>query len=78
MIPDAPAPLAQAAGSAITLLREILENDRAAIAEMRRDAPWYQPPSELVDLHRRIEECLSPNAAGSPTGADNQGGQNGN
>lgn len=61
--PSKPGPqLAGAAGSAKSLLREIIDRDRAAIAEMRKSCPWYQPDPEIEDLHRRIEACLSPNA----------------
>lgn len=49
------------AGSPLTLLREILEKDRAAIEAMKKEAPWYVPDAEILDLHRRIELCLSAN-----------------
>lgn len=48
-------------GSPLALLREVLENDRAAIAAMKKEAPWYEPDAEILDLHRRIESCLSAN-----------------
>ncbi len=63
---NSPDGLAEAAGSAKSLLREILDRDRAAIAEMRKSCPWYQPDPEIEDLHRRIEACLSPNAQAEP------------
>lgn len=45
--------------SPLALLREVLEKDRAAIAAMKKEAPWYDPDAEIIDLHRRIESCLS-------------------
>jgi hypothetical protein len=48
-------------GSPLALLREVLEKDRAAIAAMKKEAPWYVPDDEILDLHRRIESCLSAN-----------------
>jgi hypothetical protein len=60
--PSATAPVrVQPDCSAFTLLREILTKDREAIQEMRATASWYQPPAELLDLHKRIEACLSQN-----------------
>jgi hypothetical protein len=50
--------VAEPPGPATDLLREILEKDRQAIDEMKRVAPWCQPPSDLLDLHRRIECVL--------------------
>ena len=48
--PSKPGPqLAGAAGSAKSLLREIIDRDRAAIAEMRKSCPWYQPDPEIED-----------------------------
>lgn len=45
------------------LLREILKCDREAIKETQSVAPWYKPPEELNDIHRRIELCLSTHAS---------------
>jgi len=55
---------------ACNLLGEVLRKDREAIARMKSEAPWYQVPDELADLHRRIARTIgeeSPNATPSAT-----------
>lgn len=59
-------PVAEPAGSALELLREILSRDRVALDAARVDAPWYEAPPELLDLHRRIEGVLARDVLGSP------------
>lgn len=61
-------PVAEPAGSEIELLREILKRDRVAIDATRIVAPWYQPPVELLDLHRRIEVVLDRHDKQTPSG----------
>jgi hypothetical protein len=78
-IQSAPGPqLAGVAGSAVALLREILESDREAITETKTLCPWYQPDERTIGLHRRIERVLEdyakanlpPNASGSANGGE--------
>jgi hypothetical protein len=53
--------LAQPPESPVALLREVLEKDRAALEELKKEAPWYVPDAETMELIRRIEACISAN-----------------
>lgn len=53
--------------SPLALLREILDHDRAAMAAMKLEAPWYVPSDDILELHRKIEACLSASESRSAT-----------
>lgn len=54
---------------ACNLLAEVLRKDREAIAELKSNAPWYQVPDELADLHRRIALTIGEQSPNAPTSA---------